>query len=386
MMVCLFWTVFLLSNYMETHNSAQGYLTRFMMVATLLYAGHYVFFNRFEPLIPLSDTLYVFANLSVFPLYLYYIEKLTTCQTRPSLWWILLILPSLFVPSAVLLTYLQMNAEQMATFIDAYLYRNSMEDLTDVAYVQAIIHSVGKVIFGLQIVPIFIIGNRRILQFERRTEEQLARKVQPLRLMLLLFAVVSIFSFTANIVGRHHFTGSSMLLAIPSLAFSAFLYYLGYLGYRIGESFSSFQGEMIQSAEATPSTQETTPSKEEIMEETTFESLPLRQRIEYLMKVGQMYLQPNLKISDLTQRLGSNRNYIYEAVNKEMGMSFSEYVNRLRVAHSQQLMRQNPQMLLGEVAEKSGFSSSVSFYRAFKKYAGCTPKEWNPDSPSLTLE
>lgn len=107
--------------------------------------------------------------------------------------------------------------------------------------------------------------------------------------------------------------------------------------------------------------------------------MSLREQIEHLMKVEEAFLQPNLKISDMAQRLGSNRNYIYEAINKEMGMSFSEYVNRLRVAHSQELMKKHPDMLLGEVAVKSGFSSTVSFYRSFKKYVGCAPKEWQSD-------
>jgi YesN/AraC family two-component response regulator len=104
----------------------------------------------------------------------------------------------------------------------------------------------------------------------------------------------------------------------------------------------------------------------------------LRQRIEKLMHDEQLYLQPNLKISDLAQQLGSNRNYIYNAINVEMGLSFSDYVNGMRVEHAQQLMRQQPDLLLSEVAVNSGFSSTVSFYRAFKKFAGCAPKDWRP--------
>ena len=380
MLVCLFWTVFLLSDYIETRRAALGYLTRFMLVATLLYAGHYIFFNRFENLIPLSDTVYVFANLSVFPLYLFYIERLTVEGSRPSLWWIVLILPPLLLSSAVLLAYLQMNAEQITSFIDIYLYGNSMEGLTGVAYAQAVIHLVVKVVFGLQIVPIFLIGNRYILQFERRTKGEFAQKVQPLRLMLLLFAVVCIFSFAANLVGRHHFAGSPLLIAVPSLAFSVFLYYLGYLGYRVEAKPAA---NVTHECEEQDNVEDTTPrltSPEGVNADPAFEGLPLRQRIDYLMNEEQMYLQPNLKISDLAQRLGSNRNYIYGAVNKDMGMSFTEFVNRLRVAHSQRLMRENPQMLLGEVAVKSGFSSTVSFYRAFKKYIGCAPKEWQSDN------
>ena len=47
MLVCLFWAIFLLTNYVETRRPDKGRLTVFMLVATLLYGEHYVFFNRF---------------------------------------------------------------------------------------------------------------------------------------------------------------------------------------------------------------------------------------------------------------------------------------------------------------------------------------------------
>ena len=383
MLVCLFWAIFLLTNYIETRRPDKGRLTVFMLVATLLYGGHYVFFNRFEPIIPASDTFYVFANLAVFPLYLKYIESLTVGRSPIRAWHLLFVLPPYVMASAVLLVYLQMTPEVTSQFIDTYLYQGHMEGLEGAARVQAIFHTVAKVMFALQILPIFLIGNRCIHRFEKQCEQlRLNVSLQQLRYMLLLFAVVSAFSFVANIVGRHSFTGSPMLLAIPSVAFSIFLYYLGYIGYRI-EAPSHVVLVAKEKKVTSEEKEETAPAEKA---SDGFESLPLREQIEHLMNVEQVYLQPNLRISDLTKRLGSNRNYIYEAVNKEMGMSFSEYVNRRRVLHSQQLMKQNPDMLLGEVAVKSGFSSSVSFYRAFKKYVGCAPKEWKPDSPSLTLE
>lgn len=377
MMVCLFWTIFLLTNYIENHSRSIKRLMVFMFVATLLYGGHYVFFNRFEPLIPTSDTFYVYANLAVFPLYLHYIESLTDDRVRLNFWRVLLVLLPFLFASAVLMTYLRMDEATTAQFIDSYLFHNSMEDLEGPAKLQAIIHTAAKVVFALQILPIFLVGNHRIKV--SHLSEEVGGSI---RFMLVLFATVSLFSFVANIVGRHSFTGSSMLLAIPSVAFSIFLYYLGYIGYRI-EAPSHIVLVAKEKKVTSEEKEEAAPTEKA---SDGFESLPLREQIEHLMNVEQVYLQPNLRISDLTKRLGSNRNYIYEAVNKEMGMSFSEYVNRRRVLHSQQLMKQNPDMLLGEVAVKSGFSSSVSFYRAFKKYVGCAPKEWKPDSPSLTLE
>jgi AraC-like DNA-binding protein len=43
-------------------------------------------------------------------------------------------------------------------------------------------------------------------------------------------------------------------------------------------------------------------------------------------------------------------------------------------------MRENPQMLLTNVAEESGFSSEKSFFRTFKAKTGLTPTQWKQSS------
>ena len=94
------------------------------------------------------------------------------------------------------------------------------------------------------------------------------------------------------------------------------------------------------------------------------------------MNEEQFYLQPNLKIEDLSARLATNRNYIYLAINREMKMSFSEYINRQRIAYAKALIDETPQMPLTEVAERSGFNSSTSFYRNFRQYQNMNPKAY----------
>ena len=59
-----------------------------------------------------------------------------------------------------------------------------------------------------------------------------------------------------------------------------------------------------------------------------------------------------------------------------MGLSFNEYVNRMRIEYAAMLIAQNPGKPLSEIAEQSGFSSSTSFYRNFKLYKGMGPKEY----------
>ena len=51
-----------------------------------------------------------------------------------------------------------------------------------------------------------------------------------------------------------------------------------------------------------------------------------------------------------------------------MGISFSEYINRMRIEYASMLIAQHPEKSLSEIAEQSGFTSSTSFYRNFKLY------------------
>ena len=110
--------------------------------------------------------------------------------------------------------------------------------------------------------------------------------------------------------------------------------------------------------------------------EVSHNHFDLKDLIVKKMEEEQVYLQPNLKISDLAALLGTNRNYLYNAINVEMGISFSEFVNRYRVGHAQRLLLENPEANMEEIATLSGFSSEVTFYRNFKAVTGTTPYKW----------
>ena len=94
------------------------------------------------------------------------------------------------------------------------------------------------------------------------------------------------------------------------------------------------------------------------------------------MEEEKIYLQPNLKLQDVVRYVQSNRNYVYNAINKEMGISFNDYINKLRIEYAKTLLIKQSNLSLNEIAEKSGFTSTASFYRNFKSFAGVSPKEF----------
>jgi hypothetical protein len=100
-----------------------------MAVAGLLYTAHAVYFNHQTAVIPVTDTLYCFCNPAVFPLFYIYIEELTT--GRHNTWrHAIYLLPSLLCMSAVGTIYSLMNADEMGTFIQQYLYGGNVTILS----------------------------------------------------------------------------------------------------------------------------------------------------------------------------------------------------------------------------------------------------------------
>jgi len=82
-----------------------------------------------------------------------------------------------------------------------------------------------------------------------------------------------------------------------------------------------------------------------------------------------------LNIGEVATRLGFSRSYLHGRFRKEVGMSPSDYAQRLRIKRCcrQLVTTSDP---ITEIAVEFGFGSSQYFSRVFKKYLGTTPSEY----------
>ena len=365
MFVCLFWTVMLaLSLRDDGQKRPRLHLLLFMLVATILYFGHLLFFNRCMSVMPISDTLYCAANLAVYPLFYLYICALTIRREHRMLRWLLL-LPAVVCGIIVGVIYTMMSETEIAQFFNIYLFEGEHDGLAGLAIRQAIIHDICKGFFALLIIPVFFYGRYHLKHYKTLVNSIYAdvedKTLSSIHQLLVIFIATAVMSFVFNIIGKHSLSVSSWMLDISATLFSILLFTIGYIGYRQEFSIEDIERD------------------EQWADETSLEQsaiTELRHRIEQLMEDERLYLQPNLKIVDIVQRLGTNRNYVYAAVNRDMGLSFSEYVNRMRIDYATQLISQHPEKNLTVIAEQAGFSSSTSFYRNFKLYKGMGPREY----------
>lgn len=108
-------------------------------------------------------------------------------------------------------------------------------------------------------------------------------------------------------------------------------------------------------------------------------------QITMLMEKEQLFLRNDLKVSDLAGPLGIASRTISDCIKGEKDCTFSQFVNSYRIAHAQQLLRQNPDMKILTVSTDSGFANEQTFFRTFKTFTGMTPKEWiqaNTEGPT----
>ena len=337
-------------------------LLMFMATATVLYLAHYIYFNRQMAVIPLTDTFYSFCNPAVFPLYYLYIEELT--EYRPNRWrQVLYLLPSLICFFATGLLYLLMDAGQTATFIQQCLYDGETALLSGLAWWQGLAHAAMRIVFALQIPLVLFFGFRRITAYNTVVESNYSniegKRIVGVKTLLVLFAVTSFFAFVFNVIGRQQFVDGPEPLSFPAVLFSLLLLLIGHVGLSQQFSVQDIEAEVFQEAS--------------VPDESGYSEL--LERIIQLVNDEKLFLYPNLKVSDLAKQINSNRNYIYHAINVEMGTSFSDYINGLRVDYAAQLLEANPDLSINEVIIKSGFTSTSAFYRNFKKFKGITPTE-----------
>ena len=361
MIVCGVLSVLIVLSLYACWNMAKTRLLFFMATATLLYLAHFIYFNRLMAVIPLTDAIYCFCNLAVFPLYYLYIEELT--DYRPNRWrQAICLLPSLLGGMAVGLLYILMDRQEMTLFIEHYLYGNEFASLSGLIFWQAMIHVAVRIVFALQVPLVLYFGFRRITAYNAVVETNYSdiegKRIVWVKTLLVLFAVTSLVSFVFNLIGRQRFIDEAVPLAIPAVLFSMLLLMIGHVGLNQRFSVQDIEAEVFLESEPIP-------------EDCAYSEL--LEKIRKLMSEEKLYLYPNLKVSDLARLLNSNRNYIYNAINVEMGISFSDYINSQRIDYASQLLKANPELSINDVMFKSGFTSTSAFYRNFKKFKGITP-------------
>jgi len=85
-----------------------------------------------------------------------------------------------------------------------------------------------------------------------------------------------------------------------------------------------------------------------------------------------------ISLPEVARVAGMSANYFSQVFVETTGTHFVEYVARTRVENAGHFL-ENPCLRISEIAFQVGFQSLSQFNRAFRKVAGCTPKEYRAE-------
>jgi transcriptional regulator GlxA family with amidase domain len=85
--------------------------------------------------------------------------------------------------------------------------------------------------------------------------------------------------------------------------------------------------------------------------------------------------QDPLRLGDVARELGISRERLSRLFHRSLGVTFSEYLNLVRLNHCRQLLR-TTDMPVTRIAFASGFQSLSQFNRRFKASEGMSPSEY----------
>lgn len=98
--------------------------------------------------------------------------------------------------------------------------------------------------------------------------------------------------------------------------------------------------------------------------------------LERLMDLHGWYTDPGLTLEGLAKHLYTNKHYLSKAIRLHAGESFTPYLGRRRVREAQELMREDPDLRLAQVAFRSGFRSVERFCKVFAQMTGQEVAHW----------
>ncbi|MDX1912491.1 MAG: AraC family transcriptional regulator [Saprospiraceae bacterium] len=152
-----------------------------------------------------------------------------------------------------------------------------------------------------------------------------------------------------------------------SAVMTAMIYLIAYAGYAQPAVFDGFQWN-----------EPGAPAKYRNSGLTPEASRSLLQNLQLLMREERAYHDSEISLDKLALRLHASKHHVSQVINEQLGASFFDYINQLRIEEAKTLLAETTRsdFHIIEIAYAVGFNNKVSFNAAFKKATGMTPTEY----------
>jgi AraC-like DNA-binding protein len=102
-------------------------------------------------------------------------------------------------------------------------------------------------------------------------------------------------------------------------------------------------------------------------------------KLKIVMETEKPFLNSMFSLPDLSDKLKVSVHQLSQAINEGLNKSFFELTAEYRVNEAKQLLKDQPNIKIEEIAEQVGYNSKSSFNTVFKKITGKTPSEFRSE-------
>jgi AraC-like DNA-binding protein len=95
-----------------------------------------------------------------------------------------------------------------------------------------------------------------------------------------------------------------------------------------------------------------------------------------LRHIAVEYVNPDINIESSAASLATTRTQINKILKSELGLTYTAYINKLRLTEAARLLTEEPNLSVKQVALGVGYANVTYFNLLFKKEYGCTPKSF----------
>lgn len=184
------------------------------------------------------------------------------------------------------------------------------------------------------------------------------------RAIALANSIQSPFNTPSNVMIQEFVLKGKNWPLIYTLSTLVLVFWTMFIGWLIYQFYLS-RGKSNTSHEVVPVTYQS----------LTIEPKHNRERDAVLNYMASKYSNPDLSVDTAVSELGINRIKINEILRAETGLTFSLYLNKLRLTEAARLLS-DKQISVAETAFAVGYNSLSYFNRLFKKEYGCNPSAY----------
>ena len=101
-------------------------------------------------------------------------------------------------------------------------------------------------------------------------------------------------------------------------------------------------------------------------------------KLTLLFEREQVYLNADLKLSEIASHMNTNSKYLSQVVNNQTGENLIHFVNRYRIDEAKRKIvdENNQHLTTYAIAQTCGFKNKSTFYKVFKEVTKMTPKDY----------